>query len=134
MREIPRIISVDDHVIEPPDLWQRWLPSKFRDRGPRVVHDHHSIEWIQGIQTIRRGGDGPKTDFWIYEDLDDLAETSRVWLNFGQPAVTDLGIVLWANRSPSLYPANSGVPITKAATVTLPAAATSGLVIVREET
>ncbi len=44
-----------------------------------------------------------------------------MWLNFGQPAVTDLGIVLWANRSPNLYPANSGVPITKAATVRAPA-------------
>ena len=85
---------------------------------------------------IASGGSGTRGlyEVWIYEDLDDLAETSRVWLNFGQPAVTDLGIVLWANRSPNLYPANSGVPITKAATVTLPAAATSGLVIVREET
>lgn len=69
MREIPRIISVDDHVIEPPDLWQRWLPSKFRERGPRVVRDHYSIEWVQGNQVARRGGDGPATDFWIYEDL-----------------------------------------------------------------
>lgn len=85
---------------------------------------------------IASGGSGTRGlyEVWIYEDLDDVAETSRVWLNFGQPAVTDLGIVAWANRSPNLYPANSGVPITKAATVTLPAAATSGLVIVREET
>ena len=85
---------------------------------------------------IASGGSGTRGlyEVWIYEDLDDVAETSRVWLNFGQPAVTDLGIVLWANRSPGLYPANSGAPITQAATVTLPAAATSGLVIVREET
>jgi len=69
MREIPRIISIDDHVIEPPDLWQRWLPSKLRDRGPRVVRDHYTIEWIQGNQVARRGGDGPMTDFWVYEDL-----------------------------------------------------------------
>ena len=77
---------------------------------------------------IASGGSGIRGlyEVWIYEDLDDLAETSRVWLNFGQPAVTDLGIVLWANRSPNLYPANSGVPITKAATVTLPAAADLG--------
>ena len=85
---------------------------------------------------IASGGSGTRGlyEVWIFEDLDNLAETSRVWLNFGQPAVTDLGIVLWANRSPNLYPANAGVPITRAATVTLPAGATSGLVIVREET
>ena len=34
--ELPMIVSVDDHVVEPADLWQRWLPAKYRDRGPRV--------------------------------------------------------------------------------------------------
>jgi hypothetical protein len=85
---------------------------------------------------IASGGSGTRglSEVWILEDLDDQAETSRAWLNFGELIVTDLGIVLWANRSPNLWPANSGVPILAAATVTLPAAAVSGLVIVREET
>ena len=30
----PLIISVDDHVMEPRDLWQRELPPSLRDRGP----------------------------------------------------------------------------------------------------
>ena len=34
--ELPLIISVDDHVLEPKDLWQRELPAHLRDRGPRV--------------------------------------------------------------------------------------------------
>jgi len=85
---------------------------------------------------IASGGSGTRglSEVWIFEDLDDQAETSRAWLNFGELTVTDLGIVLWANRSPNLWPANSGVPILAAATVTLPAAAVSGLVLVREET
>ena len=57
-RPIPWIISVDDHVIEPPHLWERWLPAKFRARGPRVVRDSYTIEWIQGNQIPRKGGDG----------------------------------------------------------------------------
>ena len=28
----PKIISVDDHVIEPPHVWQEWVPAKFRDQ------------------------------------------------------------------------------------------------------
>ncbi len=36
MRELPKIISVDDHVVEPPHVWQTWLPAKWRERGPRV--------------------------------------------------------------------------------------------------
>lgn len=29
------IVSVDDHVIEPPDVWQSRLPRRLRDSGPR---------------------------------------------------------------------------------------------------
>ena len=36
-QRIPKIISVDDHVVEPAHLWQTWLPVKLRDRGPKVV-------------------------------------------------------------------------------------------------
>lgn len=32
--ELPRIISVDDHVIEPAHLFDVWLPAKYRDRAP----------------------------------------------------------------------------------------------------
>jgi uncharacterized protein len=34
-----RIISADGHVIEPPDLWQKHLPSRFHSRMPRLVKD-----------------------------------------------------------------------------------------------
>ena len=33
--ELPKIISVDDHVVEPPHVWQTWLPEKYREKGPR---------------------------------------------------------------------------------------------------
>src|SRR5450631_1479456 len=32
------IVSVDDHVVEPPDLFERHLPDRYRDLAPRVVH------------------------------------------------------------------------------------------------
>ncbi len=32
----PKIVSVDDHVVEPPHVWEQWLPAKHRERGPRV--------------------------------------------------------------------------------------------------
>ena len=34
--ELPRFISVDDHVVEPHGLWQDRLPSKHKEQGPRV--------------------------------------------------------------------------------------------------
>ena len=36
-RTLPKILSVDDHIVEPPHLWETWLPSKWQDRAPRVV-------------------------------------------------------------------------------------------------
>jgi len=34
---IPKIISVDDHVIEPANVWQDRLPERFKSVGPRLV-------------------------------------------------------------------------------------------------
>ncbi len=31
------LISVDDHVVEPPDMFQNHLPAKYKDAAPRVV-------------------------------------------------------------------------------------------------
>src|SRR2546426_11872287 len=36
---LPAIISVDDHVRAPPSLWSARLPSRFLDRGPRIVRE-----------------------------------------------------------------------------------------------
>jgi len=38
MREY-RLIDADCHVVEPPHIWERWLPKKFQDRAPRLVKD-----------------------------------------------------------------------------------------------
>ncbi|MGH9032538.1 MAG: amidohydrolase family protein, partial [Acidimicrobiia bacterium] len=71
MPEIPKIVSVDDHVVEPAHVWETWLPERFRERGPRVER--------RGIGTMRHVGggsyeqtfdpDGPPADCWVYEDL-----------------------------------------------------------------
>jgi predicted TIM-barrel fold metal-dependent hydrolase len=39
------LVSVDDHVLEPHDLWQNRLPTKHRDRGPRMVTDAGGEMW-----------------------------------------------------------------------------------------
>ncbi len=43
------LVSVDDHVVEPPEMFDGHLPAKWRDVAPRVV----------------RKDDG--TDVWLYE-------------------------------------------------------------------
>ena len=70
MSEIPRIISVDDHVVEPPDLWTSRLAAGDRERGPRVERDKAKFSFIGGVFSFERGvDDGEWCDFWIYDDL-----------------------------------------------------------------
>ncbi|MDB6103639.1 MAG: hypothetical protein JWO52_3638 [Gammaproteobacteria bacterium] len=40
------LISVDDHLVEPPDLFTRHMPAKFRDRAPRVINHKGKDVWF----------------------------------------------------------------------------------------
>src|SRR6202042_2644823 len=52
---LPKIISVDDHVVEPPDLWTSRLPKSLHDRVPHVrrelggfaagKYDPNKLDW-----------------------------------------------------------------------------------------
>jgi predicted TIM-barrel fold metal-dependent hydrolase len=53
------LVSVDDHVVEPPDMFERHIPAKWKDEAPRSV----------------KRADG--TDVWVYED----AEIPNIGLN-----------------------------------------------------
>jgi predicted TIM-barrel fold metal-dependent hydrolase len=39
------MISVDDHVLEPPTLWESRLPRRYREEGPRLVRDADGEAW-----------------------------------------------------------------------------------------
>ena len=40
------LISVDDHVVEPPNVFEGRMPKKFADRAPRVVDDGPQQKWV----------------------------------------------------------------------------------------
>jgi predicted TIM-barrel fold metal-dependent hydrolase len=68
----PKIISVDDHVIEPPNVWQDRLPAKFKERGPRVVRTMlKHMEFVGGVFSYELSDDnsGIPCDWWYYDDL-----------------------------------------------------------------
>ncbi|MCH2620331.1 MAG: amidohydrolase family protein [Actinomycetota bacterium] len=70
MTKIPRIISVDDHVVEPPDLWTSRLPSKYADRCPRVERDSAVFNFEGGVFSYEKGvEEGTPCDWWLYDDL-----------------------------------------------------------------
>ncbi len=68
--DLPLIISVDDHVMEPKDLWQTELPASLRDRGPRVVTEKVKLTFEGGHYGFERNDpDGQLCDVWLYDDL-----------------------------------------------------------------
>jgi hypothetical protein len=53
------VISADSHVIEVPDLWEKGMPEKLRERAPRVYFDDKRDAWMFGsaeVQTQAVGG------------------------------------------------------------------------------
>jgi predicted TIM-barrel fold metal-dependent hydrolase len=68
--QLPWIISVDDHILEPRMLWQEQLPVGLRERGPRVVREKVRLEFKGGHYGFTRNADdGEWCDLWLYEDL-----------------------------------------------------------------
>lgn len=40
------MISVDDHLIEPPNTWSDRLPAKYQEEGPRWISDERGESWL----------------------------------------------------------------------------------------
>ena len=69
MTDIPWIVSLDDHVVEPPDVWTTRLPAKYRDVGPHVVMAPAGTPILDGGGYREAPGtDGPDVAWWFYED------------------------------------------------------------------
>ena len=48
-----RIVDADCHILEPPGIWDNWLPERFRDKAPRLVKDPAGGDaWLTAV-----GGD-----------------------------------------------------------------------------
>jgi hypothetical protein len=70
MSELPKIVSVDDHVIEPAHLFEMWLPEKYKDKGPKHVRTGiGELKWIGGDYILSDDPDGPLADWWFFEDV-----------------------------------------------------------------
>ena len=92
-----RIISSDNHIVEPPDLWTERLPSDLKERGPVVKntpdgpfwhvdgHPHFNI-FAMGAQPGQRLEDDGKLDQVV--DWEEV----RLGAYIGEEAVKDMDI------------------------------------------
>jgi hypothetical protein len=64
------LISVDDHIAEPADMFEAHVPDRYRDQMPRVVTDDHGLQqWWYGDVKGRNLG------------LNAVAGKPREWFN-----------------------------------------------------
>ncbi len=51
------LVSVDDHVCEPPDMWEGRVPAKWKDRAPKLVHKEDDTDvWVFEGNEIKNVG------------------------------------------------------------------------------
>jgi len=98
---IPKIISVDDHVVEPPDLWSSRLPERFRERGPRIVRDKGGMS--PTTYKWESSDDGAVADVWYYDGLRSplmrlSAAVGLGELNFGYTTFDEIHPGCWQQK------------------------------------
>src|ERR1700751_740002 len=66
----PLVVSPDDHLVEPPALWQERLPARYLSVGPRVVRERGHVVTERGGFWFRpsHSPDALWADVWHYED------------------------------------------------------------------
>jgi predicted TIM-barrel fold metal-dependent hydrolase len=66
----PWIISADDHVVEPANLWTDRLPRAMRSRAPRVVRERVANNFVPvGVDAVADAGELRDCDVWYYDDI-----------------------------------------------------------------
>ena len=73
-----RLIDCDQHVIEPPDLWDRYLDKRYRSKAPKLVKDEDGGDaWnlggaVESLGLVAAMNQTPRTLKWTgvrYEDM-----------------------------------------------------------------
>jgi predicted TIM-barrel fold metal-dependent hydrolase len=104
--ELPRIISVDDHVIEPQQVWLDRLPAKYLEQGPRVERKFGTPTFPVPDKMELVEGEGPKArwcDIWRYEDLRWPMYAGHAQARLREPSLGPLDAVVFDDFLPGCY-------------------------------
>ncbi|CAN5755902.1 amidohydrolase family protein [soil metagenome] len=101
--ELPLIVSVDDHVVEPPHLFETWLPARYQDRGPKPLRAGlGQMFYSGGKYQITMDPEGPPCDWWIYEDLKFPLKRHIASVGFDRDDMT-LSAITYDEMRPGCY-------------------------------
>ncbi len=93
MSDMPKIISVDDHVIESADLWVSRVSAKYRDVAPQLLRGPGLIGVFRDGEYVweEREGLGP-CDYWTFGDVRMAVTTSFAAVGVARDSINMKGI------------------------------------------
>ncbi|HSQ00511.1 MAG TPA: amidohydrolase family protein [Candidatus Dormibacteraeota bacterium] len=91
-----KAISADSHIVEPPHLWEHWLPPELRKFAPKLVKDHEGGDAWQygeglppapiGLVAVRRGRKYTDPDYkWTGMRIDQVNQGAF----YGEPRLAE---------------------------------------------
>ena len=73
------LISVDDHIVEPPDMFRNHLAKKYLDEAPRLVHNPDGSDTWQFRDVVI-----PNVALNAVAGRPKEEESRRVWMRSGR--------------------------------------------------
>jgi predicted TIM-barrel fold metal-dependent hydrolase len=98
----PLIVSADDHIIEPKDLWSSRLPRKYADIGPRVVRERGSLTLRGGEFIYEASPQGEEVDVWYYEDVREPSRLTAAAAGFDLDDM-EIRVITFDDMRPGCY-------------------------------
>ena len=103
-----RVIDADAHTIEPPGMWERYLPAKFQDKAPKLVKDHKggdAWEFQRGVTPMPIGmvttaGQRYEEFDWFGHGYDDIRK-GCIWDRIAWRTWTSMALTPRSSTPPS---------------------------------
>jgi len=87
--DAPLMISVDDHVMEAPDIWTSRVPKSRQKDVPHVERARAISKIVDGRMTLTRSeSEGDPCDWWVYADVEIALITAAARVGFDKPDFT----------------------------------------------
>ena len=100
------IVSTDCHANEPPDLWEKRIEAKYRERVPRIITDEKGVQWryCEGYRPDRVRVMSFEGEDWVRskagaDPLDRLRDNRRDGIDV-EIIFPNKGLAMWATPDP----------------------------------
>jgi len=100
------MVSTDCHANEPPDLWEKRIDPKYRERVPRIITDEQGVQWryCEGYRPDRVRVMSFEGEDWVRskagaDPVDRLRDNERDGIDV-ELIFPNKGLAMWATPDP----------------------------------